>query len=73
LYSQPFRVQQMKIFVVLLMNTLNFISMKRERKEKTMLVRLTVAEYTAVKKKAEEMRCSNSELLRLTLKNVCYV
>jgi hypothetical protein len=46
---------------------------KRERKEKTMLVRLTVAEYTAVKKKAEEMRCSNSELLRLTLKNVCYV
>lgn len=45
----------------------------KEKREKAMLIRLTAKEHEAIKKKASEMKCSGSELIRLTFKTICYV
>jgi len=47
--------------------------MIREKREKVILIRLTKTEHDALKKKADEMRTSASELMRLTFKTICYV
>lgn len=47
--------------------------MTKEKREKVILIRLTRTEHEALKKKADEMRTSASELMRLTFKAICYV
>lgn len=47
--------------------------MIKEKREKVILIRLTKTEHDALKKKADEMRTSASELMRLTFKTICYV
>lgn len=57
----------------LLCITYKLLTMIKEKREKVIPIRLTKTEHDALKKKADEMRTSASELMRLTFKTICYV